>query len=285
MESSFIPYTTTTVLPTGNVLILAPHPDDEVFGCSGAIMQHLAQNNSVTVIIITDGSAATTHADTESLSRYIQIRQQESRTAAQILGYGNPEFWGIADRTLECSEELIQRIFNYIKEKGITQLYAPSAMEIHPDHYALAMIAVEVVRRCGESVSLAMYEIGIALHPNVLLDITGVLKRKQEAMACFVSQLDIQDYSGKIQGLNKYHTYTLPAQVTAAEAYYVLDGTQPWRIFGRSRQTDALDTKISELEATIARQAGELSTVYKSRSWRLTAISRWLNRFIRPDKY
>jgi len=287
MESLFIPYDVTTVLPTGNVLILAPHPDDEVFGCAGAIIQHVAQGNPVTVIIVTDGRAATTHINTDSLLKYIEIRKQESRKAAQVLGYNNPEFWDIADRTLECNDELTKRLVHVIEEKQITQVYAPSVMEVHPDHYALAMLAVAAVRRCGEIVSLAMYEIGVPLHPNMLLDITPISKRKQEAIAGFRSQLDILDYSQQLQSLNGYRSYTLSPQVKAAEAYYVVDGaalqTQPWRIFGKSRQTVALEdayTKINELETTIAQQAHELTTVYKSRSWRLTAPLRWLNSFL-----
>jgi LmbE family N-acetylglucosaminyl deacetylase len=241
MESLFIPYTATTHLPTGPVLVLAPHPDDEVFGCGGAIMQHVAQGNPVHVIIVTDGSAATTHPDQKSLSNYIQIRQEESKQAAQILGYSPPEFLGLTDRTLECSTTLIDQLFNYIQEKKINQVYAPSMMEIHPDHYALAQIAVEAVRRCGESVSLAMYEIGVPLHPNMLLDITSFFKRKQDAMACFVSQLAIQDYDRHIQGLNIYRCYTLPKTVKAVEGFYVLDGAtlqNPDKLFGRSRQND-----------------------------------------------
>jgi len=263
-ESSFIPYTATTALAKGNVLILAPHPDDEVFGCAGAIMQHVSQNDSVQVVIVTDGSAAIIHPNTDSRIKYIETRQQESCKAAQVLGYGTPEFWGIADRSLECNDNLIEQLVNYIQEKQISLVYAPSVMEIHPDHYALAMSAVEAVRRCGESVSLSMYEIGMPLHPNILLDITNMLERKREAMNCFVSQLAIQDYSRHILGLNTYRSYTLPATVMAVEGYYLLQNKSC--IFGgNTRQTAVLEHLQTEL-----------SNVYNSRSWRLTMPLRWL---------
>ena len=267
-EASFIPYTATTVLPKGNVLVLAPHPDDEVFGCAGSIMQHVSQNDSVQVVIITDGSAATIHPNTDSRIKYIETRQQESLKAAQVLGYSTLEFWGITDRTLECNDNLIERLVNYIKEKQISLVYAPSVMEIHPDHYALAMSAVETVRRCGESVSLSMYEIGMPLHPNILLDITNTLERKREAMNCFVSQLALQDYSRHILGLNTYRSYTLPATVTAVEGYYMLNGLElqnQYSVFGNTRQTAVL----KDLQT-------ELSRVYNSRSWRITMPLRWL---------
>ncbi len=259
MESNFIPYTATTTLPEGNILVLAPHPDDEIFGCAGAIIQHVAQGNSVKVIIVTDGSAAINHSDDDSRLRYIKIRQQESCQAAKILGYEIPEFWDIVDRTLTYDEKLVQRLGKYIQVNNITHIYAPSLAEIHPDHSALANLAVEAARR--SKVKLIMYEIGIPLHPNILLDITPNLARKKQAMECFVSQLKIQDYQRHILCLNGYRSYTLPPQVTEAEAYYIFDDNitiQPWQLFGQTQLTFSALTQ-------------ELATVYKSRSWRLTA--------------
>ncbi len=240
-ESSFIPYTATVHLPTGRVLILAPHPDDEVFGCAGAILRHVAQGDSVTVIVVTDGRAATTHVDEHSLLNYIKLRQQESRTAASLLGYGTPEFWGEIDRKLDCSEVMIQKLLNEIERLKVTRLYAPSPLEIHPDHYALALIALEAVKRYRQPITLVMYEVGIPLYPNILLDITPFFDQKQQAVQCFTSQRHLLKKGRPLQALNIYRTYTLPDTVTAAEAYYEIDNVtlqaQPWRCWGYSRQT------------------------------------------------
>lgn len=263
MESDFIPYTATTALPEGKVLVLAPHPDDEVFGCAGAIIQHIVQGDSVKVIVLTDGSAATNHSDTKSRLRYIEIRQQESYQAAKILGYGIPEFWGIVDRTLSYDETLIQRLCDSIQTHKITQVYAPSLQEIHPDHNILANLAVEATRRC--KVTLIMYEVGIPLRPNILLDITHYLNQKKQAMSCFASQLKIQDYRRHILCLNGYRSYTLPPQVTEAEAYYRFDNDYP-----------ALAITPSQLIQDFTRLNQELDRIYKSYSWRLTAPLRWL---------
>src|SRR4030042_4670203 len=43
-------------LPFKNVLILAPHPDDDVLGCGGAIIKHKVDKDFVSVICFTDGS-------------------------------------------------------------------------------------------------------------------------------------------------------------------------------------------------------------------------------------
>lgn len=41
--------------PTGGVLIIAPHPDDEVIGCAGIILRTLEAKRNATVVILTNG--------------------------------------------------------------------------------------------------------------------------------------------------------------------------------------------------------------------------------------
>ena len=192
--------------------MLAPHPDDEVFGCGGAIASYIRAGVAVNVVILTDGSR---FGDTS-------VRANESRAAAKVLGYGEPEFWHFPDRGLHYSEELVQRVVNHIERTGTDLVYAPSPWEIHPDHRQTSWIAMEAVRRVKHAVRLAFYEVGAPLRPNFLLDITASLATKEAAMRCFESQLAQQDYIKHIQALNRYRTYTLPPDVLAAEAYWVV---------------------------------------------------------------
>jgi LmbE family N-acetylglucosaminyl deacetylase len=249
MESHYIPYQAITTLPSGPVLVLAPHPDDEVFGCGGAILRHVAQGDTVTVLLATDGQAAIPHADSASRDAYVARRLAESQAAAQILGYRSLLTWGIPDRSLVCENAWIQRLVALIHSlnpdgSAVMRVYAPSLHEIHPDHYALAELAYHAVCRCGAAATLVMYEVGVPLRPNLLLDITALVARKQAAIDCFHSQLALQDYRRHMQALNAYRAYTLPACVTAAEGFYQLDGEtlrqQPALRFGPSRQTEAL---------------------------------------------
>jgi LmbE family N-acetylglucosaminyl deacetylase len=279
MESQFIPYSITTVSP-GRVLVLAPHPDDEVFGCGGAIMQHIVQGDEVTVIILTDGRAAIEHSNTVSMMQYIETRRQESRAAAAILGYQHLDFWEFCDRELPYDETVIRRLQQLIETEKFDNVYAPSSFEVHPDHYALAIATIAAISRCQHLVNLIMYEIAVPLRPNVLFDLTPFWERKQQAMACFISQLEKKKYDHYINSLNTYRAYTLPEWVLVAEAYYVINNeqlrAQPLRQFGYTRQTLLLE----EYERKIERLNTELETIYRSRSWWLTAPLRWINSFL-----
>ncbi|NBQ68548.1 MAG: glycosyltransferase, partial [Nitrosomonadaceae bacterium] len=177
----------------------------------------------VHVIVVSDGAYG---ASEETKAEYILQRQQESVAAAGILGYGTPSFWQYQDRQVCYGEKLIQEILTAIRETGADLVYAPSVFEMHPDHRALSMAAVEAVRRIGATVNIALYEVGIPLPPNRLLDISDLVARKATAMSCFISQNTKQRYNQHIASLNHYRTYTLSTDVTAAEAYILLSAEE-----------------------------------------------------------
>ena len=70
------------VPPRERVLVLAPHPDDEVLGCGGTILLHAAQGDAVHVVIAFDGLnglSAEWPRDT---------RRREAARVSQLLGLG-----------------------------------------------------------------------------------------------------------------------------------------------------------------------------------------------------
>ena len=83
MENRLIPYVATTTFGLGRIIVFAPHPDDEVFGCGGAILRQVAEGGAVQVVVLTDGDYQPNCADTQM---YGQTRREESRNAAQALG-------------------------------------------------------------------------------------------------------------------------------------------------------------------------------------------------------
>ncbi len=226
MEQDFIPYQATRRLPGGRVLVLAPHPDDETFGCGGAIIRHRQQGDDLEVVVLTDGGAAQPQPDEAALQRYIEFRRQETRNAAHILGYNQLSFWDIPDRRLAETRDLVIRLENLFRDRRADRIYAPSVWEIHPDHYALAEAAVTAVSRGPDEVTLVMYEVGVPLHPNLLLDISGLIEQKRQAMRCYPSQLDLQDYARQIEALHIYRSYTLPAEVSMAEGYFQISARE-----------------------------------------------------------
>ena len=198
------------------VWVLAPHPDDEVFGCGGTLALLAARQARVVVDIVSDGAFG-------KFGENPAQRVEESQAAAALLGYVTPNFWNFPDQGLRFGEGLIQSMLARLQELKPHVVFIPSVWEVHPDHLAVCAAAREAIRQSGQKVDVWMYEVGQALRPNVYIDITAVFEQKKRAMACFASQLRVQAYDRHISALNTYRTYQLPANVLAAEAFHRLN--------------------------------------------------------------
>jgi LmbE family N-acetylglucosaminyl deacetylase len=206
------------------LLVLAPHPDDEVIGCGGVVAQHLDGGSRVRVVVATDGGQAGVPA----------TREEESRNALALLcGAGDPAgeitFLGYPDRELAAHrDELSYRLAAILREYRPDLILVASPIEFHPDHLALATAFCELIQR-DETLfadlaiaKVAFYEVGQPLRPNAIVDISSVAERKYAAIAAHASQLAFRDYAAYARGLNAYRAMTMPANVHFAEAYYVI---------------------------------------------------------------
>ena len=214
-EHQLVPYQPAALQGLRSILVLAPHPDDEVFGCGGLLALAADQGVPVHVVVVSDGAAG---GDAE-------VRQHECRAAAEALGYlRGPQalrFWALPDRGVVPDDALAARIHRLAAEVSADWLLAPSPFEVHPDHLAVCQAATTATAMPGSAARLVYYEVGQPLMPNLLVDISAVTPRKHAAMRCFASQLVQQDYGEHIAALNRYRSYTLGPAVTHAEAYWL----------------------------------------------------------------
>lgn len=215
-EAEIVPYHVSSIPQARIVLVFAPHPDDEVFGCGGALALHAKAGHTVRVVLLTAGDRK---PDGVSDPEYANLRLRESAAAAAVLGISVPECWGLSDRVVGYGEPLVERIMGAIVAVDADVVYAPSLWESHPDHRATAMSTIEAVRRLGGNRSLVLYELSAPLRPNRLVDISLVWADKAKAMACFDSQNKNLDYPDFIGSLNRYRALTLGKSVKKAEAF------------------------------------------------------------------
>jgi LmbE family N-acetylglucosaminyl deacetylase/GT2 family glycosyltransferase len=201
------------------LLVLAPHPDDEVIGCGGLVALHLREGHQVRVVIATDGSEA---GDAT-------LREEESKRGLSVLGDISPDFLHFPDRRLGDESDALQREIRKILAEFKPDLIAvPSPVEIHPDHLALARAFCDLIQRDDSLFAtlavarVAFYEVSAPIRPNTLVDITGVSEAKYEAIRAHESQLGLRDYVSYARGLNAYRAMTLPVEVRFAEGYWVM---------------------------------------------------------------
>ena len=216
-ESEAIPYAPND-LRGERLLVLAPHPDDEVIGCGGLIALHLDEHRAVEVVVISDGAEAGNAAE----------REEESRNGLAILGAATVKFLGHRDRQLNAdSDALRTKLRSALYAFQPNLIAVPSPVEIHPDHVAVARTFCELIQNDAAIFGdfavtrVAFYEVSAPLRPNVLVDITNVATRKFDAIAAHQSQRAFRNYRAYAEGLNAYRSMTLPPEVRFAEGYWV----------------------------------------------------------------
>ena len=217
IEAEAIPYEP-ALLRGERLLVLAPHPDDEVIGCGGLIALHLRERRRVRVLVATDGAQAG-----ESTTR-----EEECRRGVAALGEGvTVEFLRASDRALD--EAIAPKLRETLLDFRPDLIAVPAPIEIHPDHLALSRLFCELVQRDETLFAdlavarVVFYEVGQPLRPNAIVDITAVAEAKYAGIGEHRSQLALRDYVAYARGLNAYRAMTLPPEVRFAEAYHVVD--------------------------------------------------------------
>jgi N-acetylglucosamine malate deacetylase 1 len=203
------------------VLVLAPHPDDDVIGCGGTIARCIEQGSHVKVVCLTDGRHGNSRIQ---MAELIEQRRRETRSALQKVGGNDVTFLDNPDMKLKCNRENVDAILRIVREFRPTAIFLPSFWEIPPDHLMTAHIAANVAKMVRRDIDWYCYEVWcpIAFLPNtqiVIVDVTSVIQRKIAAIGEHKSQTEIVDYAPKIAGLNAYRSMMASKGVEYCEAF------------------------------------------------------------------
>jgi len=191
---------TAPVIPK-TVLTIGAHPDDAEFGAGATLARWATAGAEITILVVTDGSKGSWNPD-EDVKALVQRRRAEQRSAADVLGVQHCTHLGHVDGELEYSMELRNEIALAIRSVApdIVLSHDPwKRYELHPDHRATGLAAVDGVVSAREP--LALRHSGLAPHrPRSLLlwspddpdhaePMSGDEARKKlEALLCHSSQ-------------------------------------------------------------------------------------------------
>jgi len=205
-----VPPKVLTAPPRGSVLVLAPHPDDETLGCGGALILHRRQGDPVRIVIVTDGADGDALGYYASLD-YRELRREEARRAAAVLGVEDLVFWSYVDGNLPDAGDLAERLAALLQADRPEIIYRPSTREVHPDHWALGTGIENALRHYQPAVGDFCYEIWATVQPSHVIDISAVWELKKKAVEQYESQLRYNDYLHMVAGLNAYRTIHMPS--------------------------------------------------------------------------
>jgi N-acetylglucosamine malate deacetylase 1 len=186
------------------VLVVAPHPDDEAIGCAGTVLLHAQSGDRVCVAIATDGGRSMAVADRNALCR---LRRREAEDGARLMRVDRLHWIGLAEGQWSTAD-LQPALSALIEEIQPDIIYAPSRIDFHPEHLGVAhalALALDASRsQSMRNTRVRIYQIQVPLNPlitNLVADVSAVKAGSEAALRAYVSQ------TGSIQGAYRQRRY------------------------------------------------------------------------------
>ena len=182
----------------GRVLVVAPHPDDEVLGCGGTMARLAAEGHAVHVLVATRGQPPA--FPEEGVARV----RAEMKKAHALLDIAETHELDLPAAALDTvpAAQVNAEIGDIVQAVSPDTLFLPFYGDIHGDHaivFQAAMVAARPRHNraparilCYETLSETNWyapPVTPAFIPNVYIDIDDTLERKLDAFKCFESQV------------------------------------------------------------------------------------------------
>lgn len=213
----------------GSVLVLAPHPDDEVVGCGGTLCLHSQAGAKVTVAYMTDGRLGSLRLQGDALTgsqrtafqeELVKTRKAEAAAAGRLLGTGELVFLDFPEGELRRCRETVRRMADLLVATRPDVVYVPFPTDRHPDHVETARIFGAAVGEAPDGCQVYAYEVWSPLYPNCMVDISDVVEMKRRAMVQFATQVADNDFIHSTLGLNAYRAAFHLRSRGYAEAFF-----------------------------------------------------------------
>ncbi len=188
------------------VLVIAAHPDDEVYGMGGTIAKLASEGHDVYVLIVTDGCSSQ-YRNHKNLNEIFEMKKQEAKEANMIIGVKEIFFGNLPDMKLDVVPhiEINEVIEDAVKKIRPEEVYTHFYGDVNMDHrlvYKSTLVAVRPVP--GQCVKrLYAYSVPSATEwspqraetgflANVFIDIKKY--EVQKYLAIKVYQTELRDY-------------------------------------------------------------------------------------------
>jgi LmbE family N-acetylglucosaminyl deacetylase len=216
----------------GKVLVIAPHPDDEILGCGGTIARLSQSGAEVVVAIVTRGMAP------QFSDEFVANIRAEAKTSHTMVGVTETVYLDLPAAALETvpATKLNGTLAKLVQDVRPDTLFVPFVGDIHTDHQLTFLSAMVAARPRDEYAPKRIYAyetlsetnwyapgVTPAFVPNVFIDITETLELKLDAFRCFESQVKIFPDERSIEAIRALATVRGASMyLKAAEAFMLI---------------------------------------------------------------
>ena len=226
-------------------MCVVAHPDDECFAFGGALLLAADRGIETYVVCLTDGQAATNRGDSTSGEDLGRMRREEFQASCGVLGVTRYELMDYQDGQLEYADfshlsgRLVERMRDFRPDVVIT-FGADGGLNTHPDHTMVASLTAAAFHWAG--LEKRYPEVGGVHRAHRLFGLSTnfFLEDRPEPMpAPWSAVLDISGVLGRKQAAFREHTSQAPLiertkkvfeEFGGAEYYTLLAAREPQRV-------------------------------------------------------
>jgi len=216
----------------GRVMILAPHPDDDIFASGGTILHMIRNGCHIKVVYLTSGSS-TPYSDESNqvLSDEASAREEEALCIAGRLGT-DIEFWRYGCKGIKVNDEAVNRLRKVYSEVKPDCMFVPFLADDNDDHRRSIHLFYEAFKDFGRlNFEIWAYQVYSTILPNVAVDITDVIGEKLKLVEIYRSQKRSRDWAHYIKGLNAFNCRFLKTnEPRYAELFFVVPADEYLRL-------------------------------------------------------
>jgi len=204
------------------ILVISPHPDDEIIGCGGTLIKMVEQGRQVVVVHLLDGCKTLALSDADENMRHT-ARLKEAEEVSDFIGFSELVLFKIDESEFSVTDEYVTRLNNLIQRIKPQIIFTPFINDPHPDHQASNEILSRVltVNRCNlTDLIIIGYECWSIIPAGTVSTISNEFDRKIEALMKYKIAMRVVDYVHFCEKLNAYHHYTLLQKAGYAERFF-----------------------------------------------------------------
>ncbi len=193
-----------------NILVIAPHPDDDVLGVGGTMVEASTQGKGVFSVYSTDGRSSPRIDPSISDDEMVRRREKEALAALKAVGGVGGFFLRQRSSELEGEggKETERELIEIIHWIAPQEVYLPAPYERHRTHQRCTRLAIEALRGpVGVKPTLLGYSLWGCFwgkEGRVVRDISAHIRKKVEAVLAHSTQIAYKNYQQGILGKNNY---------------------------------------------------------------------------------
>lgn len=193
------------------ILIIAPHPDDEVIGMGGTLIQMINNGCNVKVVYFTLGND--------------KCLREESYALSQILGFST-NYMDFNKQNIGLDQPDLEQFAEIMESYKPDCIFLPFMLDDHDDHRRVNEFLVRAfqtkLEKSSASIETWAYQVYTPLPLNTVVNITNVIDQKCDAIRYYKSQFTSRDWAHFAKSLNGFNVRFLSGEKGAsyAEVFY-----------------------------------------------------------------